>query len=129
MAKCQGLTKKDKKCKSNALENGYCQSHQDQFIPEITPEIPFVPEVQTAIIPAPRPKSSQPKSSIGKGVWRKSVSEIQTTTLTPEDRVLRYRMNPRCPECSAHPTVCMIRRKNYGFFRCRICGHKFEVKR
>lgn len=132
MAKCQGLTKKGKPCKSNVYKNGYCKPHQDQLVPDIVPEIPEVlfPEVHPVVtIPASRPKSDQPKSSIGRGVWRRPASEIQTTTLEPDNRVLRYRMNPRCPSCDAHPTVCMTRRKNYGLFKCRACGHRFEIDR
>ena len=119
MAKCQGLTLKGKPCKLKVFKDGYCQSHQSQIVPDIvpetseTPEVPIIPEVQTTTLTPETP----------------FVPEVQTAVLIPEDRVLRYRMNPRCPECGAHPTVCMIRRKNYGFFKCRTCGHKFEVKR
>ncbi len=132
MGYCKGKTQKGQPCRSKAKENGYCGQHQDQFTPVIAPETPQIQttsEIQTAVLTsAPRPKSNNLKSSIGKGVWRPDL-EIQTALLTSEDRVLRYRMNPRCPECSAHPTVCMTRRKFYGFFRCRICGHRFEVDR
>lgn len=43
------------------------------------------------------------------------------------DRMLRYKRNPRCPECDAHPVICTIRRISYKAFRCRICGHRWEV--
>ena len=46
-----------------------------------------------------------------------------------QDRMLMYR-NPRhihCPECDAHPVVCMSRRGNLAFMRCRICQHRWEV--
>ncbi len=124
MGYCKGKTLKDQPCRAKAKENGYCGQHQDQFTPVIAPE---TPQIQTTLS-APRPKSNNLKCSIGKGVWRPGL-EIQTAVLTPEGRVLRYRMNPRCPECGAHPTVCMTRRKFYGLFRCRICGHRFEIDR
>ena len=139
MAKCQGLTAKGKPCKLKAYKNGYCKPHQDQLVPDIvpevpeTPEVPFVPEVQPIVstpVSRSKPKSYMPKSSIGKGVLRFPVAvEVQTTTLEPDNRVLRYRMNPRCPSCDTHPTVCMLRRKNYGLFKCRDCGHRFEIDR
>jgi len=141
MAKCKRLTLKGLPCKLKPLANGYCRAHQDPFTPDITPETSETQpnsEIQTAVLtpetrvlkhwkPPIRPKSYLPKCSIGKGVYRpKPNREIQTAVLIP---VLRYRMNPRCPECGAHPTVCKLRRKNYGLFRCRICGHRFEVKK
>ena len=55
--------------------------------------------------------------------------EIHTTTLMPENRVLNYGKNPPCPECGAHPTVCMLKNVGYILRRCRACGHRFEVKR
>lgn len=42
------------------------------------------------------------------------------------DRMLRYQGSPACPECRAHPTVCMSRTAQKRFFRCRQCGHRFE---
>lgn len=44
------------------------------------------------------------------------------------DRMMRYRRNPRCPACDAHPTVCMLRSPGYSLHRCRECGHRWEVK-
>jgi len=43
------------------------------------------------------------------------------------DRMLRYRRNAPCPECQAHPVVCMMRRPGYSKFRCRQCGHVWEI--
>ena len=153
MAICQGLTAKGKSCKSKVLENGYCRFHQDQPVPDI---VPVIPEVQPDPWVAPDIIPETPKDQIDswavcaarfRSFYEKQVEiqsvpgnipktseipftpEIQTAVLTPEDRVLRYRTNPRCPSCDAHPTVCMIRRKNYGFFKCRTCGHRFEVKK
>lgn len=97
MEKCQGLTIRGKKCRREALENGFCKAHQDQFKPEITPETPEIP----------------------------AKTEIQTTTLTTETTVLRYRTNPPCPKCEGN-SMCMNRRGDYAAHRCRQCGHRWE---
>lgn len=52
---------------------------------------------------------------------------VQTTAVQPQDRMLRFRRNPPCPKCDAHPVVCTQRRGDYAAFRCRQCGHRFEV--
>lgn len=46
-----------------------------------------------------------------------------------QDRMMIYR-NPRhlhCPECDAHPVVCMQQRGSHAIYRCRLCGHRWEV--
>lgn len=53
---------------------------------------------------------------------------IQTPEAAPIDRMARYQRNPKCPNCGAHPVICMMRRPGYSLFRCRQCGHKWEVK-
>ena len=54
--------------------------------------------------------------------------QLETTMLEGGmDRMLRYKRNPRCPKCDAHPVICTIRRISYMAFRCRICGHRWEV--
>ena len=54
--------------------------------------------------------------------------QLETTMIdSGEDRMLRYRRNPQCPKCGAHPVICTIRRISYRAFRCRICGHRWEV--
>jgi tRNA(Ile2) C34 agmatinyltransferase TiaS len=54
---------------------------------------------------------------------------LQTPEATAFDRMARYRKNPICPQCAAHPVVCIMRMPGYAVFRCRQCGHKWEVKR
>ena len=51
---------------------------------------------------------------------------IQTPDPTPADRMARYRKNPHCPECGSHPVICISRRRDKAFFRCRSCGHTFS---
>jgi len=54
--------------------------------------------------------------------------QLETTMLEGgPDRMLRYKNSPRCPACDAHPVICMISRISYKAFRCRICGHRWEV--
>jgi len=54
--------------------------------------------------------------------------QLETTMIdSGEDRMLRYRRNPQCPQCGAHPVICTIRRISYKAFRCRMCGHRWEV--
>jgi hypothetical protein len=60
-------------------------------------------------------------------VRRRKQAMLETTMAVPEDRMTRYRRNPRCPACDAHPTVCIQRRGAWAAFRCRHCGHRFEV--
>lgn len=57
-----------------------------------------------------------------------SAPEIQTTMAAPDDRMVRYRRNPPCPKCGAHPVVCMMRRPGHKVFRCRECGYRWEIK-
>jgi len=52
---------------------------------------------------------------------------LETTEAQPQDRMMRYGRNPRCPKCDAHPVICMVRRPRYKKFRCRVCGHRWEV--
>ena len=47
----------------------------------------------------------------------------------PQDRMMRYRRNPACPECGAHPVVCMMRDRDAAYFRCRQCGHRWTEQR
>ena len=55
-------------------------------------------------------------------------TQLETTMIdSGEDRILRYRRNPQCPQCGAHPVICTIRRISYRVFRCRMCGHRWEV--
>ena len=54
--------------------------------------------------------------------------QLETTIIEDgTDRMLRYKRNPHCPECDAHPVICTIRRISYKAFRCRMCGHRWEV--
>ena len=54
--------------------------------------------------------------------------QLKTTMIdSGEDRMLRYRKNPPCSKCGAHPTICMIRRISYELRRCRMCGHRWEI--
>jgi DNA-directed RNA polymerase subunit M/transcription elongation factor TFIIS len=52
---------------------------------------------------------------------------LSTTMAEPGDRMMRYRRTPPCPACGAHPVVCTQRRGAYAAFRCRQCGHRWEV--
>ena len=53
--------------------------------------------------------------------------QLETTIIeNGTDRMLRYRRNPQCPKCGAHPVICTIRRISYRAFRCRMCGHRWE---
>jgi hypothetical protein len=54
---------------------------------------------------------------------RRRLAALQTTQAEPRDRMMRYQRNPCCPNCDAHPVVCMMRWLNYAAFRCRECGH------
>ena len=64
--------------------------------------------------------------------------EVQTPEIPEiEDRMLRYsprtsqtsmRNKPRCcPECQAMPVVTVQRRRHWAVYRCRECGHRWEV--
>ena len=46
-----------------------------------------------------------------------------------QDRMARYGyQKPRvCPECRAMPVVTMLKRRDYALYRCRECGHKWEI--
>ena len=44
------------------------------------------------------------------------------------DRMMKYKKNPPCPKCGAHPSVCMMRLPKFAAFRCRQCGYRWEVK-
>jgi transcription elongation factor Elf1 len=52
---------------------------------------------------------------------------LETTLAEPDDRMMRYQRNPRCPACDAHPVVCTMRRRQYTAFRCRQCGFRFST--
>ena len=55
--------------------------------------------------------------------------EALVVPVTPdqiEDRMLRY-SKPSCPECDAFPVVCMGKRGPVASYRCRMCGHRWEV--
>lgn len=52
---------------------------------------------------------------------------LETTEAQLEDRVMRHQRNPVCPSCGTHPVICMMRRPGYKKFRCRACGHQWEV--
>lgn len=56
-------------------------------------------------------------------------SNLETTLAQPQDRQMRYRRNPSCPKCAAHPSVCRMRRGGWASFRCRSCNHHWEVTR
>ena len=45
-----------------------------------------------------------------------------------QDRMLPPRRVVFCPKCTASPVVCMMRQPGYGAYRCRECGHKWEVR-
>lgn len=78
---------------------------------------------------APQP-ANQPEIKEVSGPVVEYVNPALDTTIIDEgsqDRMLRYKRNPRCPECDAHPVICTIRRISYKAFRCRMCGHRWEV--
>lgn len=58
---------------------------------------------------------------------REGAMRLSTTTAEYGDRMLRHRRNPPCPKCGAHPSVCTQRRGAWAAFRCRQCGHRWEV--
>jgi len=60
---------------------------------------------------------------MSKKIERNLMLDIQDPA--PMDRMARYRKNPQCPECGAHPVICTSRRGNEAFYRCRHCGHRF----
>ena len=47
-----------------------------------------------------------------------------------QDRMARYGyQKPRvCPECRAMPVVTMLKRRDYALYRCRKCGHRWEIQ-
>jgi len=111
MTQCQGITSAGTRCKRNTTTGDFCASHQDQAEPT---ENTFNPQLNS---------TPSPETHI-------ATLEIQTTTSDmPCDRMLRYRKTPPCPKCCAHPVVCKIRRRDYALFRCRACGHRFEIDR
>jgi len=80
----------------------------------------------------PVKKRGRPKKAIQKPVKKSAKKQIvkkqpEKRTAAIFDRMLRYKRNPPCPECDAHPVVCMMRREKYAAFRCRECGHRWEV--
>jgi len=114
MAKCQGFTAQGSRCKRNATIGNFCASHQDQA--ESNPKTATPPQNLPVTSPEIHTTTALP--------------EIQTTTIDmPCDRMLRYRKSPPCPRCGAHPVVCKLRKQDYALFRCRVCGHRFEVDR
>jgi hypothetical protein len=44
-----------------------------------------------------------------------------------DDRMKRYTKVNACPECKAFPVICTMRRQGYASFRCRECGHRWEI--
>jgi hypothetical protein len=56
-------------------------------------------------------------------------SGLSTPDPEPADRQMRYKRNPVCPDCGAHPTVCTSRRQGESTHRCRVCGHRWAVTR
>ena len=52
---------------------------------------------------------------------------LQTTEAQPQNTMMRYGRNPKCPRCNAYPLVCMMRRPGYKKYRCRACEYQFEV--
>jgi transcription elongation factor Elf1 len=44
------------------------------------------------------------------------------------NRMTQYRKNPPCPKCDHDETSCVMRDEGYALFRCRLCGHRWEVK-
>lgn len=86
---------------------------------------------QTADTTIPPPSSSSASQagapSLAPAALPHPVPAIQTPDLPLDDRMLRYQRNPICPECAAHPVICMLRKPGRAIFRCRECGHKWEV--
>jgi len=56
------------------------------------------------------------------------IPELQNTIINGHDRMARYQRHPPCPKCDARPSVCMMRRGKFAAYRCRQCGHRWEVK-
>ena len=53
---------------------------------------------------------------------------LNNTLMNGHDRMARHQRSPACPKCDARPVVCMMRRPKFAAFRCRQCGHRWEVK-
>ncbi len=54
---------------------------------------------------------------------------IETKIPALQDRMMRYAYRkPRsCPQCAASPVITRMKRKNYALYRCRACGHQWEI--
>jgi len=85
-------------------------------------EDPAPPEGSAVSSPPADNATSNPQPEAGAGMLE------NTMAANRNDRMMRYRKNPPCPKCGAHPTVCMMRRPGYELRRCRQCGHRWEIE-
>ena len=79
--------------------------------PIITPSPPPKAPIRVELVEAPTPEP------------------IQTKIPAMQDRMMRYgyRKPRSCPQCSERPVVTRIKRKGYALYRCRACGHQWEI--
>jgi len=74
-----------------------------------------------------KPKRGRPPKKAVKPIEAPAPIDPAPVSTEIQDRMMRYRRSAPCPECGARPVVCMMKRQNYAAFRCRQCGHRWEV--
>jgi predicted RNA-binding Zn-ribbon protein involved in translation (DUF1610 family) len=113
---CKGVKSSGAPCSAKALENGFCRWHQDQYKKNSSLEIEGDLVSDDSFI-----------DKLVNKINDSSVMDNSPEVPLMQDRMLRYRRNMPCPACGNHPNICMMRRGNYAAFRCRSCGHRWEV--
>ena len=74
-------------------------------------------------------RPSKTKANIVKVIVIEDETVLATDVInTIQDRMLTYRRSyAACPICKAQPVICTMKRVNYRSYRCRECGHRWEV--
>jgi len=84
--------------------------------------------------PRGRPSTKKPVEAPKPEFIKKEIPQQESSVLENrmeenlDNRSMRYKRNPRCPNCDAYPVICRIRRPGYALFQCRQCGHRWEIK-
>ena len=79
----------------------------------------------------PAPSPSLPTDGELEAKWKHRVAVVNVAAPNLSDRMMRYRQTGTCPKegCRARPVVCLMLRPGYAKFRCRVCGHIWEINR